>query len=319
MYDSVSSLVKARYGEDVSVTRTDSLAGGDINLAYRVRLSCGEDIFVKTNSLRNEDFFAAEEKGLAALRSAKKIGVPKILGRGSDREKGYSFLALEYIESAPRIAAYWETFGHELAELHRVKTVGLTWASSDLAARGESEAGQGGVSHFQGNHCLYGFAEDNYIGASPQKNQPMRKWVDFYRECRLIPQLEMAKSYLDPGLRKKADHLIEHLDSYLREPEFPSLLHGDLWSGNMMCGPDGKVWLIDPAVYVGDFEADLAMTQLFGSLPERFYDAYSEVNPIDRVGYRERKKLYDLYHMLNHLNLFGTMYLGSVAEILKMY
>lgn len=303
MYDSVNTLIKEIYGNDASVIRMDSVAGGDINLTYRVRISCGAEIFLKTNSLCNEDFFAAESKGLAALSSAKKIGVPKILGRGADREKGYSFLALEYIESAPRITSYWETFGHELAELHRAQTAAFVRRKSEK----------------DGCCGVYGFVEDNYIGASPQRNQPSEKWIDFYRECRLMPQLEMARGYLSPSLQKKAKSLLENLDHYLREPEFPSLLHGDLWSGNMLCGPDGKAWIIDPAVYVGDFETDLAMTQLFGSLPERFYDAYSEVNPIDRKGYRERKKMYDLYHMLNHLNLFGRMYLGSVVNIIDEF
>ena len=99
----------------------------------------------------------------------------------------------------------------------------------------------------------------------------------------------------------------------------PSLLHGDLWSGNMMCGKEGMPWIIDPAAYVGDFEADLAMMQMFGSLPERFYAAYAEVNPIDKSGYSQRKKLYDLYQLLNHLNLFGSMYLGSVVDIINIY
>lgn len=301
-YDSVKALVKAVYGEDVSITRTDSVAGGDINLAYRVSLSCGENIFVKTNSVRNADFFTAESEGLTALRAAGKIGVPRILGWGIDRRKGYSFLALEYIDSSPRIRLYWETFGHELAELHRTETEELVKRETDGAGGG-----------------IYGFSGDNYIGATPQNNHPAAKWTDFYRDCRLLPQIALAERYLSAQVRKKADRLLDHLDTYLREPEFPSLLHGDLWSGNMLCGPDGKAWILDPAVYVGDFEADLAMTQLFGSLPERFYAAYSEVNPIDREGYRERKKLYDLYHMLNHLNLFGTTYLGSVVGIIEAF
>lgn len=270
---------------------------------YRFRLSCGTDIFVKTNSVKNADFFRAESKGLSALGSVKQIGVPRLLGRGIDRERGYAFLALEYLAGAPRIGEYWETFGHELAGLHRAQTAAFVKTESGGDRQG----------------CFYGFSEDNYIGANPQKNQPALKWVDFYRDCRLLPQIILAEKYLSPQLRKKADHLLEHLESYLREPEFPSLLHGDLWSGNIMCGSDGKAWIIDPAVYVGDFETDLAMTQLFGSLPERFYEAYNEVNPIDRKEYRERKKLYDLYHMLNHLNLFGAMYLGSVAGIIEEY
>lgn len=206
---------------------------------------------------------------------------------------------MEYIESAPRTEAYWERFGHQLAELHR--------AECGLFVNPEDEKQR------------YGFAEDNYIGAGPQKNDPSERWIEFYRECRLLPQIRRAERYLDLSVRRKADRLLDHLDSYLREPEFPSLLHGDLWSGNMMCGRGGSAWIIDPAAYVGDFEADLAMTQLFGSLPGMFYSAYSEINPIDREGYPERRKLYDLYHLLNHLNLFGAGYLGSVVEIINRF
>lgn len=293
LYSSVDNMVKTLFGATASVLSTAPVHGGDINDAYRVSLSTGDYIFLKTNSAANVNFFLTEAAGLQALRSSGKIGVPRILGAGTDAQKGISFLALEFIEGAPRIASYWETFGHQLAELHRAE--------------------------FLSYENRFGFHQDNYIGASPQKNQPCEKWIDFYRECRLLPQLAMAERYLDPSFMKKADHILEHLDSYLREPDFPSLLHGDLWSGNMLCGPDGKAWIIDPAAYVGDFEADLAMTQLFGSLPERFYDAYSEVNPVDWKGYRERKGLYDLYHLLNHLNLFGRGYLRSVVEIIERY
>lgn len=204
-----------------------------------------------------------------------------------------------YIESSSRTPSYWEDFGHQLAELHR----------TECRAYVDDE----------GSGAKFGFYEDNYIGATSQKNHPEKSWVDFYRECRLLPQITMAEKYLEPAVRKKADRLLDHLDLYLREPEFPSLLHGDLWSGNMMCGKGGKAWIIDPAAYVGDFEADLAMTQMFGSLPERFYAAYNEVNPIDKAGYAQRRKLYDLYQLLNHLNLFGRMYLGSVVDIINMY
>lgn len=305
-YASVEEMAKEIWGEKTRVMNSVRVPGGDINSAYKVHLSSGDQIFVKTNSIDNANFFLTESRGLKALRSVHKIGVPKILGMGIDREKEYSFLALEYIESRHRINSYWETFGHELAQMHKAQCLNFV---SQSGAEKDQEAGD----------SRYGFMEDNYIGAGPQKNTPMKSWVDFYRECRLMPQFERAQRYLDPDARKKADQLLGHLDLYLREPEFPSLLHGDLWSGNMLCGPDGKAWIIDPAVYVGDYEADLAMTQLFGSLPERFYDAYSEVNPIDRKGYLRRKKLYDLYHLLNHLNLFGSMYLRSVLEILNAY
>lgn len=297
-YHSLEAAVHAAFGNETEIIRKDRIHGGDINDAYRLSLSNGGKVFVKTNSVKNENFFQTEMAGLQALRSADKIGVPEILGIGTDEREGISFLLLEYIESAPRIKTYWETFGHELAELHRAE------------CRDFAESTDG--------NARYGFSEDNFIGATPQKNRPREKWIDFYRECRLIPQIRMAECYLDSGMRKKFTYLLEHLDSYLREPEFPSILHGDLWSGNVLCGNDGKAWILDPAVYIGNFETDLAMTQLFGSFPGTFYSAYSEINPID-PGYSERRDLYHLYHLLNHLNLFGGMYLGSVGRILNKY
>lgn len=299
MYHSIEAAVRDCFGDGVSVVRSDSIPGGDINRAYRMELSSGDWIFVKTNTIHNIRFFLTESKGLKALRSAGKVGVPHVFGAGTDRQRNVSFLAMEYIRSAPRIRTYWETFGHELAKLHRAECRSFT-------VSGE-------------NSGKYGFSEDNYIGASPQNNHPKDTWIDFYRECRLLPQIAMAERYFDPSVRKKAGRLLDHLGDYLREPEFPSLLHGDLWSGNMICGSDGKAWIIDPAVYVGDCEADLAMMQLFGNPPESFFAAYSEIIPIDRKGYRERRKLYDLYQLLNHLNLFGQMYLSSVVGIIEWY
>lgn len=299
MYHSVQEMVNDIFGNDIDMKRRERVHGGDINDAYRVTLSDGSYIFVKENTIGNVNFFLTEAEGLTALRSTGEIGVPRILGTGTDEQRGVSFLSLEYIEGMPRIKSYWETFGHQLARMHRADC-------QEFADEGE-------------NTVKYGFHNDNYIGASPQKNQPKQSWIDFYRECRLLPQIKMAERYFEPAVRKKADYLLEHLENYLREPEFPSLLHGDLWSGNMICGPDGKAWIIDPAAYVGDFETDLAMTQLFGSLPERFYVAYNEVNPVDKAGFMERKRLYDLYHLLNHLNLFGGMYLRSVLEIINRY
>ena len=299
IYRSLEEIVQDFFGKNTRVIRTDGVSGGDINRAYRLSLSTGDSIFVKINSIRNLNFFLTESAGLRALQSLKKIGDPEMLGAGVDAQKKISFLVLEYIESSPRITSYWETFGHELARLHRAECMKFINPDDDRAK--------------------YGFMEDNYIGTATQKNQPMEKWSDFYRECRLLPQIAMAERYFDATTRKKVDWLLGHLDSYLREPDFSSLLHGDLWSGNMLCGSDGKAWILDPAAYVGDFEADLAMTQLFGSLPEKFYDAYNEINPIDRKGYKERRKLYDLYHLLNHLNLFGEIYLESVTGIINWF
>lgn len=300
-YHSLEEAVQSLFGAYAEILQTDRLHGGDINDAFRICLSTGEKIFAKTNSIANADFFIKESHGLFALRQAGAIGVPKVLGSGIDQEKGISFLLLEFIESRPRRKDYWETFGHELAMLHRADASGFSSPHGDKTGPEK-----------------YGFQEDNYIGSNPQKNLPMTSWIDFYRECRLIPQIKMAQRYFDSALSRKAAYLLEHLDAYLREPEFPSLLHGDLWSGNVLCGKDGKAWILDPAAYVGDFETDLAMTQLFGCFPARFYSAYHEINPIDKE-YDRRRDLYHLYHLLNHLNLFGRTYLGSVAEIIRAY
>lgn len=297
-YPSIVAAIKAIFGHDAMMVRQDRLSGGDINHAYRINVSTGDKVFVKTNLTKNWGFFLTESNGLRALRATKKIGVPNILGTGIDEKSGCSFLLLEYIESAPRIKTYWETFGHQLAELHRAES--SQWIKSE----------KGNMS--------YGFLENNFIGSNPQINTPKIRWIDFYRECRLLPQIKKAESYFDSSTRRKMIYLLDHLDSYLREPEFPSLLHGDLWNGNVLCGKDGKAWILDPAVYIGDFETDLAMTQLFGSFPTAFYGAYNEINPIDE-GYTDRRKLYHFYHLLNHLNLFGMMYLESVMDILNEY
>lgn len=279
--------ITAVFGENMRLTGKKPVYGGDINDSYRLTLSDGTAVFMKSNTQKNLPFFKAEASGLEALRQTGAIGVPKVLGIGTDRS--ISFLLMEYLEAAPKIRGYWEVFGRELAALHR------------------ADCGK-----------AFGFTEDNYIGASPQINTPKESWLDFFRECRLLPQIRMADQYFDAGTRRQCTKLLDHLDSYLAEPEFPSLLHGDLWSGNAACGPDGKAWIFDPAAYVGHFEAELAMTELFGGYPDAFYRAYHEVNPIDS-GYRDRRDLYNLYHLLNHLNLFGPSYRNAVQRIINRY
>ena len=154
--------------------------------------------------------------------------------------------------------------------------------------------------------------------AGEQENTPEHSWIIFFRNHRLIPQFKKAEVWFDSSDRKRISRLLDNLEDDLQEPDFPSLLHGDLWSGNYITGKDGEAWLIDPAVYVGHAEADLAMTELFGGFPQRFYGAYNEVNPID-PGFRDRRDLYNLYHLLNHLNLFGGSYLEPVKQILRVY
>ncbi len=292
--NSLAAAVASLYGEDVRVIAKEPVYGGDINRAYRLLLSDGTYLFMKSNPSMGLPFFRAEAEGLGALARTGAIGTPTPLAIGTEGPGGEAFLLLEHLSAGPRIHGYWEVFGRELAAMHRSGTADLT---------------PGG---------RFGFPADNYIGATVQKNDPRDSWVSFFRDCRLLPQIGLAGHYLDAGTRRRFDRLLDRLDEYLPEPAFPSLLHGDLWSGNAICGPDGKAWILDPAAYVGHFEAELAMTELFGGFPAAFYGAYAEVNPIDG-GYRDRRDLYNLYHLLNHLNLFGASYLGAVQDILYRY
>ena len=295
--NSLDQAITTLFGENIRIVSRRSVHGGDINESYCLSLSDGTAVFMKCNTLKNLSFFEAEAKGLEALRKADAIGVPKALAIGTDKAQRMSFLLMEYLERAAKLTKYWEMYGRELAALHR----------ADCTEFVEAKQGR-----------PFGFSHDNYIGASPQTNTPKENWITFYRECRLLPQIKMAEKYFDSGMRKQCTKLLDHLDSYLTEPEFPSLIHGDLWSGNSICGPDGKAWILDPAAYVGHYEAELAMTELFGGNPDSFYGTYNEVTPIDS-GYRDRRDLYNLYHLLNHLNLFGGSYRGSVQRILNRY
>ena len=293
-YDSIEAGIRGCFGEDVRIKEKSYVHGGDINDSFCLHLSNGTDVFVKSNTISNFGFFDAEEKGLNAIASTDSIGTPKLLCKGVDREKKISFLMMEMIPRIDRVKDYYAIFGRELASMHLKDTASLV---------------PGGK---------YGFASDNYIGASEQVNTPKDAWIDFFRECRLIPQFKMAERYFDNTEVKSIMRLLEKLDDVLIEPESPSLIHGDLWTGNSITGRNGKAWLIDPAVYVGHGEADLAMTELFGRLPNDFYSEYMSVYPM-QPGYQDRRNLYNLYHLLNHLNLFGRSYLSEVVSIIKYY
>lgn len=293
-YDSVEACVSSCFGADIRIDRTRYVSGGDINESYCMDLSNGQKIFVKKNTIQNYGFFEAEEYGLRMIASRGTIRTPKLLGRGIDRGAKNSFLIMEMVESSARKRDFWEIFGRELAAMHRSDTKGLISAGA------------------------FGLDVDNYIGAGRQINTPKDSWIDFFRECRLSVQLKRAEKYLDRSLLKLSGKLLDRLEDRLVEPEKPSLLHGDLWSGNYIEGTDGKAWLIDPAVYIGHPEADLAMTELFGRFHTDFYRAYEEENPLQE-GYQDRRDLYNLYHLLNHLNLFGVSYLSAVATIIQRY
>ena len=294
IYNSISEGIKACFGESVTIKDSSFVGGGDINEALCLQLSNGERIFVKSNSIKNKGFFEAEEIGIYAIARTEAIQVPKLLFRGVDESAGNAFLAMEYIRGANRVQGFWEEFGQSLAAMHLADT-------SSFVSGGK-----------------FGFDTDNYIGATVQNNSPRDSWVDCFRECRLEPQFKMAESYFDSSTIRTILKLLDKLQELLIEPKQPSLLHGDLWSGNYIVGNDGKAWLIDPAVYVGHAEADLAMTELFGRFPSEFYYAYSTMNPIE-ADYKDRRDLYNLYHLTNHLNLFGGTYLSAVLSTVDYY
>ena len=294
-YSCLSDTIGDVFGGHTQIEKRVPVSGGDINRAYLLSLMNGEKVFMKANSRKNIDFFTAEAEGLSAIRKTAAINVPLVLAIGTEPAEDMSFLLLEYIEPGRRGGrSSFEDLGEKLARMH-------------LSAAG---------SFVQNGK--FGFLHDNYIGTGVQINDPRDSWITFFTECRLLPQYERASSYFGHADKKRFESLFCSLNRYLVEPKKPALLHGDLWSGNYMIDADGRPWLIDPAVYVGHPEADLAMTELFGGFEHVFYDAYREAAGID-PGYRERRDLYNLYHLLNHLNMFGSGYLQSVISIVRRF
>ena len=294
-FTSMDSALMSLFGNGIQIRSRRRISGGDVNAAFELTLTGGKKIFRKANAKDKEAFFTAEAAGLAAIAQTGTIGTPHILCCGTEGgEDGYAFLLMELLAGNSPAPRCWETFGYELAALHRAPA---------------AEFVPGGI---------FGFARDNYIGAREQKNTPAGNWRVFFRDCRLAPRLRDGARYFDTTMQSKASCLLERVEELLLEPAYPSLLHGDLWSGNVITGKDGRVWLIDPAVYVGHAEADLAMTELFGGFPPEFYAAYKEAAPLE-PGYECRRDLYNLYHLLNHLNLFGSAYYPAVRRIVERY
>jgi fructosamine-3-kinase len=264
-------------GQAFNVKQVQPLGGGCINQAAQLVGDDGRVFFVKFNTPDQAPVFGAEARGLKALQQASGLRVPDVVVSGSDANQ--SCLLLEFIEFQPLSGGAAGRFGELLAEQH--------------ASRADQ----------------FGWQENNWIGETPQPNGWSSSWVDFWREQRLGYQIKLAEargcsSALVDDLQKLQAALPAFFSDY--QPR-PSLVHGDLWSGNWAADEQGRPVIFDPAVYYGDREVDLAMTELFGGAGEDFYAAYQAAWPLD-AGYPVRKQLYNLYHLLNHFNLFGGGY-----------
>ncbi len=274
---------------NADIQHVSHIGGGSINQSYRVETKSGK-VFVKANKDAPKEFFVAEIAGLQALRQASVIRVPEVIANGIT-DGGTNYLVLEWIPAGKRTRETSERLGRQLAQLHQTT----------------AEA--------------YGWAEDNYIGELPQYNRWEDSWVTFYASQRLATQTEIAakRGYLTRKRGQQLHHLQTNLGTLINETHLtPALLHGDLWGGNWMVDEKSNPVLIDPAIYYGNREVDLAMSRLFGGFSQTFYDAYAEVYPLP-AGYVERSDIYQLYYLLVHLNLFGEGYGSKVDSILQRY
>jgi len=265
------------------------VSGGDINDAFEARLADGRSVFVKASSRAHRStsaMFDAEARGLAWLGEAGALRVPRVLAVSRASEEP-AFLALERIDPAPKARDFDDQLGRGLAALHRF-----------------------GAPSF-------GLDYDNFIATLPQPNTPCATWAELYWSRRLEPLLRRASDarLVSAAMRRGFADLEPRLEILCGPPEPPARVHGDLWGGNLLADDRGAPCLIDPSVYGGHREVDLAMMRLFGGFGARAFDAYDEAFPL-ADGHEDRVPLYQLYPLLVHVNLFGSMYVGSVERAL---
>jgi fructosamine-3-kinase len=274
MWTAIAQQISAKTGTAFSMQDRRSVGGGCINQAYQI--SDGDrHFFVKLNQASQVAMFEAEALGLQEMYDSQTIRVPKPIAWGTVDSSAY--IVLEWLNLSGSGSGAWGRMGEALAAMHR-------------------------VTSSQG----FGWRQNNTIGATPQPNPWTDSWLAFYREHRLRHQFRLAG--------RRGGHFPRQHELFMALPDLlaghdpaPALVHGDLWSGNAAVTQDGEPVILDPATYFGDREVDIAMTELFGRFPQPFYEAYDAAYPLD-PGYATRKTLYNLYHIINHFNLFGGSY-----------
>jgi len=282
--DAIAAAIAKRSGTSFTPSSVSPVGGGSIHRAWHLTDGV-RHYFVKVGAGGTAPMFAAEALALQTISHAAVVRTPTVVAMESTET--LAFLVLEHLELAALDQPGGARLGSALAQLHRITGDAFGWDG------------------------------DNFIGATPQINTPHRSWPHFFGERRLRPQLQLAlQNGMDKALVAKGDAIIERIGGlFISYQPLPSLLHGDLWSGNAAQCDDTPV-IFDPASYYGDRETDIAMAELFGGFPDSFHVAYRAAWPLDS-GYEARKPLYNLYHILNHFNLFGSAYLGQAQRMIE--
>lgn len=279
--DAIAEQVKSVLGS--AITSASPVGGGCVSNTTRLRCADGQQLFLKWSPPREHDinFFAEEARSLKALAATGSIRVPAVIHAAE------SWLLLEWLEPGNPTRASWRLLGTALADLHE----------------------------HRGEH--YGWITDNFIGSLPQSNGASHDWAEFWRTQRILPQLERAGDAFSARDRTRFDALLAELPALLANAnaDGASLLHGDLWSGNIHMLADAAPALIDPSCYYGHREVDIAMARLFGGFADEFYAAYDDAWPLEPNA-EQRMRVYQLYYLLVHVNLFGGSYVGSTMSLI---
>jgi fructosamine-3-kinase len=285
-FNFLSSQLTAHFKQNIRISEQQQVFGGDINQTFQLQTNNGP-FFLKLNDGSLKDMFEKEFAGLELLHQTKTIKIPAPVLYGSFENQ--VFLVIEFIQKGNLPGNFWQTFAHQLAVLHK------------------------------NSNEQFGLTDNNYIGSLHQQNKFYNNWSEFYATQRILPLIELAfnQNKCNKEDVQQAEKLCSRFNDLFAE-EKPSLIHGDLWSGNFMCDENGEPVIYDPAVYYGNREMDIAMSLLFGGFDKSFYEYYNEAFPLE-PNWKERVQLCQLYPLLVHLILFGGHYYNSVMNIIKIY